>query len=163
VESSGPNRIERTEVVDTPYASNRTEHQRIADIADPMAQAIMAELESNGVQKERMKFSVYLQLRDSNSSSTIPIEAIRYDPLYDYEAHVKRAATFGPPGSYARFNEGPGDAAFRIHGKSRGMFLGGWIAFGYKQKHRGLYPGEEPSPTLILHAITVTGWEASLE
>jgi hypothetical protein len=147
----------RTEVLDIPYSTGM--HKKIADVADPLAQAVMAELSELGVSKDQMKFEVLLQLREVDGTEIIEVEAVYYDPRYDHDAEFRRAMSLPTP--LERYSEMPGDVAFRIDGKSNGSFRGGHIGLNFNFKYKAIHGEKKPNPSLILHAIIVSAWRVT--
>ncbi len=148
--------VARTRIVDIPYA--RTMHKEIADLTDPVASEVFAIISGGKLPLTKLKFHVDLQLRDASGRMAMPAEVMRYDPSYDFDKEIERAYATGLSG-HALHEEMPGDVAFRIHGKSCGSFMGGWIAFGFKKAFEQAY-GEAPVEPYGLHAIIVYGWRA---
>ena len=54
----------------------------------------------------------------------------------------------------------PGDVAFRIAGKSMGMFKGGWIGYQFKREIKNTYPDLDPKLGVFLQSIAVEAWSA---
>ncbi len=149
---------EQAQILDMPYSIRA--HQRIAEAADLLAQAVLTELRKQGVRKQDVDFEVWLHLRAADTDDVLPIQAIKYDINHDHEAEIQRANAvadkYGLSG-YARFSETWRDAAFRIFGKSTGYFRGGWIEYDYKERYAELHEGAKPTKPITLHALVVKG------
>ena len=145
--------ISKTREVHRPYS--RMDHGWISEIADLLAQQARAEMLETGASEAAISFGVTLKMRFVVGGPATEVQAIKFDPSYDWDKEYQEALA-SPLTGYAKYSEMPGDVAFRIAGKSKGHFIGGWILLDFQQKYKKT-GGDIPldSPTLI-EAITVT-------
>ncbi|MGO4670071.1 hypothetical protein [Bosea sp. 2RAB26] len=136
-----------------PY--KRAEHQWIADAADELAQEAAAEMVARGHAEADLIFGVNLLMCFASGGPKISVGAIRFDRSYDWDADYKRASE-SPLTGYAKFSDMPGDVAFRVAGRSMGMFLGGWILLDFQQKYMKAAGTSEPGTTAVVDAIIVS-------
>jgi hypothetical protein len=60
------------------------------------------------------------------------IDAVNYLPHFNWDKAYQEAMD-APTKGYERYLSFPGDVAFRVAGKSRGHFMGLWIALRFRQ------------------------------
>ncbi|HVH78491.1 MAG TPA: hypothetical protein VM782_03820 [Stellaceae bacterium] len=147
-------RTAKTQILQVQY--ERSPHEKLAEIADPLALQAEQELLKQGYRNTDIRFAVKLHMRSGSGGPTIPIDAITFDPSYDFDAEFEQWKNSKSTG-YQRFSEMPGDVAFRIRGKSQGSFNGGWIGLRFKWRFEE-ETGTEPGADVIVEAITVKAW-----